>query len=207
MKNLSLANRWGIIMVLISIFGYGLSILSIKFFGQYSAIAGFISMPFAIFSFLIILFIGLDLASLHPILDNILVKEHDILPLITTTGFILHIIIYIGTYFLLGKILGKIIEQRKQIGRLFSKVFKPKTANNENFMELKQSHNKAAIIGFVFSLISIVYYLVGILGLIFGILALIQIRKTQEKGKILAIIAIIIGLIQGLYFGIIIDFI
>ncbi|MCD4760938.1 DUF4190 domain-containing protein [bacterium] len=208
MKNLSLANRWGIIMVLISVLGFGLSIIAIKLFGQYSAIAGFISMPFTVFSFVITVLIELPLASLHPILENILIKECYIMSCaLTTTGYILHIIIYIGSYFFLGKIIGKIIEQRKKIGGVFNKIFKPEAINHENLTELKSSYNKITLIALTFSIISIKFYLVGIIALIFGIIALIQIKKTQEKGKTLAIIAIIISLIWGVGLGLVMSII
>jgi len=64
-------------------------------------------------------------------------------------------------------------------------------------------NNKCAIIGFVLSLISIFGVgLAGIVGMIFGIVALNQIKYTKERGKGLAITAIIIGFVWGFGIGI-----
>ncbi len=66
-----------------------------------------------------------------------------------------------------------------------------------------QKNNKNAIIGFVLSIISIFGVgLAGIIGMIFGIVAITQIKHTHEKGKGLAIAAIVIGLIWGFGIGI-----
>ena len=60
----------------------------------------------------------------------------------------------------------------------------------------EQKYNKSAIIGLVLSIISIFGVgLAGIVGFILGIVALVQIKHTHEKGKGIAIAAIIIGFI------------
>ena len=71
---------------------------------------------------------------------------------------------------------------------------------NNNTMENNQSiptkYNKLSITGFVLSIISIFgIVLSGLVGFILGIIALVQIKHTKEKGKGLAIAAIIIGFI------------
>ena len=71
--------------------------------------------------------------------------------------------------------------------------------------ELKSAgeYNKSAIIGLVLSIISIFGVgLAGIAGFILGIVALVQIKHTKEKGKAVAIIAIIVGLIWSFGVGI-----
>jgi len=66
-----------------------------------------------------------------------------------------------------------------------------------------QETNKSAIIGLVLSIISIFGIgLAGIAGFILGIVALTQIKHTHEKGKGMAIAAIIIGFIWGFFTGI-----
>lgn len=66
-----------------------------------------------------------------------------------------------------------------------------------------QKYNKPAIIGFVLSIISIFGLgLAGIAGFILGIVALAQIKYKHEKGKGLAIAAIIIGFIWSFVIGI-----
>ncbi len=63
--------------------------------------------------------------------------------------------------------------------------------------------NKNSIIGFVLSIFSIFGIgLAGIVGMIFGIVALTQIRYTKEKGKGLAIAAIIIGFLWGVVWSV-----
>lgn len=65
--------------------------------------------------------------------------------------------------------------------------------------------NKLSIISFILSIIPIFtgLDLLGIIALILGTVGLSQISKTKEKGKVLAIIAIILGAV----FGIILDLI
>lgn len=64
-------------------------------------------------------------------------------------------------------------------------------------------YNKPAIIGFVLSVISIFGIgLAGLVGFILGIIALTQIKHTQQKGRGLAIAAIIIGFIWSFVIGI-----
>lgn len=67
----------------------------------------------------------------------------------------------------------------------------------------EQKYNKPAIIGLVLSIIAIFGVgLAGIAGFILGIIALVQIKHTQEKGKGLAIAAIIVGFIWSFVIGI-----
>jgi|SRR3989344_3942263 len=57
-----------------------------------------------------------------------------------------------------------------------------------------ETYNKTAIIGLILSIIAIFGIgLAGIVGFILGIVALVQIKHTDEKGKGLAIAAIVIG--------------
>lgn len=64
-------------------------------------------------------------------------------------------------------------------------------------------YNKSAVVGLILSVISIFGIgLAGIVGLILGIVALVQIKHTQEKGKWLAIVAIIVGFIWSFGVGI-----
>lgn len=67
--------------------------------------------------------------------------------------------------------------------------------------KIPQAHNKIAIIGFVFSIVSIFGLgLAGLVGFTMGIVALTQIKHTKEGGKAWAVAAIVIGLIWS--FGI-----
>ena len=67
----------------------------------------------------------------------------------------------------------------------------------------KNKYNKTAQIGIVLSVISIFGIgLAGLVGFILGIVALVQIKHTHEKGKGLAIAAIIIGFIWSFVIGI-----
>ena len=64
-------------------------------------------------------------------------------------------------------------------------------------------YNRLAIGGLVLSIISIFGLgLAGLIGLILGIVALVQIKHTGEKGKGIAIAAIIIGFIWSFVVGI-----
>ncbi len=76
--------------------------------------------------------------------------------------------------------------------------------NTEEKKDVKLSkYNKVAIIGFILSLISILGVgLAGLVGLILGIVSLVQIKHTHEKGKGLAIAAIIIGFIWSFVVGV-----
>lgn len=57
-------------------------------------------------------------------------------------------------------------------------------------------YNRLAVTGFILSLFSIIGVgLAGLIGLVLGIVALTKIKYTKEKGKNLAIAAIIIGFI------------
>ena len=68
----------------------------------------------------------------------------------------------------------------------------------------EQKYNKPAIIGLVLSIISVFGVgLAGIAGFILGIVALTQIKHTHEKGKGLAIAAIIVGFIWSFVIGIV----
>ena len=67
-----------------------------------------------------------------------------------------------------------------------------------------QKYNKSAIIGLVLSIISVFGVgLAGIAGFILGIVALTQIKHTHEKGKGLAIAAIVVGFIWSFVIGIV----
>lgn len=62
-----------------------------------------------------------------------------------------------------------------------------------------QKYNKSAAVGVILSAVSIFGVgLAGIVGFILGIVALVQIKHTKEKGKAVAIIAIIVGLIWSI---------
>lgn len=68
----------------------------------------------------------------------------------------------------------------------------------------EKKYNKSAIIGLVLSIISVFGVgLAGIAGFILGIVALTQIKHTNEKGKGLAITAIIVGFIWSFVIGIV----
>lgn len=64
-------------------------------------------------------------------------------------------------------------------------------------------YNKSAIAGIILSAVSIFGVgLAGIAGFILGVVALVQIKHTKEKGKAIAIIAILAGLIWSFGVGI-----
>jgi len=64
-------------------------------------------------------------------------------------------------------------------------------------------YNKPALIGFALSIIAFFGVgLAGLVGFILGIVALVQIKHTEEKGKGLAIAAIVIGFIWSFVVGI-----
>lgn len=66
-----------------------------------------------------------------------------------------------------------------------------------------EKYNKNAIIGFALSIVSVFGLgLAGLIGFILGIVALTQIKHASEKGKGLAIAAIIIGFIWSFAIGI-----
>lgn len=66
-----------------------------------------------------------------------------------------------------------------------------------------QKYNKPAVIGLILSIISIFGVgLAGIAGFILGIVALIQIKHTRDKGRGMAIAAIIVGFIWSFVVGI-----
>lgn len=66
-----------------------------------------------------------------------------------------------------------------------------------------EKYNKLAIISSVFSLIAVLGMgLFGIAGFILGIISLTQIKYTKERGKGLAITAIIVGFIWSFVTGI-----
>lgn len=68
----------------------------------------------------------------------------------------------------------------------------------------EQKYNKSAVFGLVLSIVSIFGVgLAGIIGFILGIVALTQIKHTHEKGKGLAIAAIIVGFIWSFVIGIV----
>lgn len=64
-------------------------------------------------------------------------------------------------------------------------------------------YNKSAIIGLILSVIAIFGVgLAGIAGFILGIVALAQIKHTHEKGKWIAVAAIVVGFIWSFVVGI-----
>ena len=68
----------------------------------------------------------------------------------------------------------------------------------------ERKYNKPAIIGLVLSIIAIFGVgLAGIVGFILGVVGLVQIKHTHEKGKGLAIAAIIVGFIWSFVIGIV----
>ncbi len=68
----------------------------------------------------------------------------------------------------------------------------------------KNQYNACAIIGFILSIIGFFGIgLAALIGLVFGIVALVQIKHTHEKGKGIAIAAIVIGFIWGILISII----
>lgn len=67
----------------------------------------------------------------------------------------------------------------------------------------ESKYNKSAVVGLILSIIAIFGVgLAGIAGFILGIVALTQIKHTHEKGKWLAIAAIIVGFIWSFVVGI-----
>lgn len=67
----------------------------------------------------------------------------------------------------------------------------------------EHKYNNSAIVGLVLSIIAVFGIgLTGIAGFILGIVALMQIKHTNEKGKGLAIAAIIVGFIWSFVIGI-----
>jgi len=77
------------------------------------------------------------------------------------------------------------------------------TQTKETTKTAGQKYNKSAIIGLILSIIAVFGVgLAGIAGFILGIVALTQIKHTQEKGKGLAIAAIIVGFIWSFVVGI-----
>ena len=66
-----------------------------------------------------------------------------------------------------------------------------------------RKYNKPAVVGVILSAVSVFGVgLAGIAGFILGIVALVQIKHTKGRGKALATVAIIIGLIWGFGVGI-----
>lgn len=87
-------------------------------------------------------------------------------------------------------------------------ILAPEQIESSTDNAAEQKYNKSAIIGFILSVIAIFGVgLAGVAGFILGIVALIQIKHTHEKGKGLAIAAIIAGFIWGFAVGIINQFI
>lgn len=83
----------------------------------------------------------------------------------------------------------------------------PITENHEHKKEtaktMNQKYNTPAIVGIILSVISIFGIgLAGLVGFILGIVALTQIKHTHEKGRGVAIAAIIVGLIWSFGVGI-----
>ncbi len=68
--------------------------------------------------------------------------------------------------------------------------------NNINYDNGKQKTNKNAIYSLIFSVVSrFIFWWLSIAGISSGVLALREIKNKNEKGKALAIIGIIIGVI------------
>jgi hypothetical protein len=77
------------------------------------------------------------------------------------------------------------------------------TQTKEAAKTTEQKYNKPAVVGLILSIIAIFGVgLAGIAGFILGIVALVQIKHTHEKGKGLAIAAIIVGFIWSFVIGI-----
>lgn len=74
----------------------------------------------------------------------------------------------------------------------------------ETTKTIEQEYNWSAVIGLGLSIISIFGVgLAGIAGFILGINALTQIKRSHEKGRGLAIAAIIVGFIWGFVYSIV----
>lgn len=74
----------------------------------------------------------------------------------------------------------------------------------ETIEQAEQKYNKSAVVGLVLSIVSVFGVgLAGIAGFILGIVALTQIKHTHEKGKGLAIAAIVVGFIWSFVIGIV----
>lgn len=61
-----------------------------------------------------------------------------------------------------------------------------------------KSYNKLAIIAAVLCFLGGFFFLLPLIGFILGIVSLAQINKTKEKGKLLAVGAVILGFMLGI---------
>lgn len=105
----------------------------------------------------------------------------------------------LGLYSLYLGIFGK----QEKVDKMTLGNYNKKEEKTSKDKEKQSNYNKLSIIGFVLSIISIFGVgLAGLIGFILGIVALTQIKHTHEKGKGLAIAAIIIGFIWGFVVGI-----
>ncbi|MCR4306774.1 MAG: DUF4190 domain-containing protein [Candidatus Yonathbacteria bacterium] len=86
----------------------------------------------------------------------------------------------------------------------FKDVISPEQIKSSSMTNVEEKkYNKSAIIGLVLSIIAVFGVgLAGIAGFILGIVGLVQIKHTHEKGKGLAIAAIIVGFIWSFIVGI-----
>lgn len=76
-----------------------------------------------------------------------------------------------------------------------------KKVNNEEVTAVVKQ-NTVAVTGFVISMISLFinfFGLVGLAGAITSLVGLLKVNKTKEKGKGLAIVGLIIGIISVIY--------
>lgn len=75
----------------------------------------------------------------------------------------------------------------------------------ERTVENRKSYNSKAVVGFILALVAFFFPvgLAGLVGFILGLIALSEIKHTKEKGKGLAIAAIIIGFVWSFGIGIV----
>lgn len=77
-----------------------------------------------------------------------------------------------------------------------------KTAQENNLIVKTVPYNEMCIIGLVVSVISLFvdfWGLVSTVGIVLSVVGLIQCKKKQENGKILAILGIVLGVLEALY--------
>lgn len=75
-----------------------------------------------------------------------------------------------------------------------------KESSVKKFLVGDSSYNKLAIIGAILSFLGGIFIILPLVGFVLGIIALIQINKTKEKGKLVAVGAILIGGLQVFVF-------
>ena len=115
---------------------------------------------------------------------------------LTIFGVLVFIGIWVWFLYIIFNFFAKNYEKKPLKYVSVKKVESNKIKNNntmENNQSIPTKYNKLSITGFVLSIISIFGIgLSGLVGFILGIIALVQIKHTKEKGKGLAIAAIII---------------